>query len=93
MVDCELTFKAGKFKIEKCLEKSLLRGDIKSPFKSTDRNEIKQFMKNVLTDNIKYERNINNLEELSYFYNIIFHIIHLDTIENPIELYCEVTLR
>lgn len=94
MSDCEVLFEAGKFEIMKCLQKSFLYGDIEpNPFKSRDRKEIKEYIKKLLIDNIQHERNINNFEELSVFYDIIFHIIHLDATDNPTELYCEIASR
>ena len=93
MVDCEVLFKAGKFKIHVCLEKSFLHGDIESPFESRDRKEIKEYVKKLLIDNIRNERNTNNLDQVSIFYDIIFHIIHLDATDNPTEMYCEIANR
>lgn len=94
MVDCELRFKAGKYEIMECLQKSFLHGDIKpNPFVSKDRKEIKEYIKRLLIDNIQHERNINNPDELGVFYRIISHIRHLDATDNPIEMYCEIASR
>lgn len=97
MTDCELTFKAPKLSIEKCLEKSLLR-DLDN-FKSTNLEDIKKFIKLVIITNVLQERNLNNVNELQYFYDILFHIQHLEAIgllkdENcDCKFYCEVVIR
>lgn len=97
MSDCELIFKAPKLKIEKCLEKSLLR-DLDN-FKSEDPEKIKKFVKLIIITNVLQERNLNNLEELRYFYDILFHFKHLEAIglmedENcEVKFYFEVAIR
>lgn len=40
--------------------------------------------------NVLQERNLNNLEELSYFYDILFHFQHLEAIGLMNDENCEV---
>lgn len=97
MSDCEVIFKAPKMKIEKCLQKSLAY-DLAN-FKSTDPEEIISFIKLLLITNIVTERNYNNVEELSIFYDILFHMQHLkvsgimDDENCECKFYCEVATR
>ena len=93
MVDCDLQFVAGKYKLNECLQKSWLHGVEPNPFKSKDRKEIKEYVKQLLITNIRHERNTNNPDEISVWYDIISCIRHLEATDNPTEMYCEIASR
>lgn len=94
MVDCEVEFKAGKYRVMEMLQKSLLyNGFEQTKFESTDRKEIKEHIKKILIHNIKNETNLNCPEDFKTLMDIINHIHYLDSTDNPIEVYCDISNR
>jgi len=94
MTDCELEFKSDGHNVSRCLEKSWLYGNnsVKT-FRSLNKDNIKEYIQNIIKDSLDIERNLNNTEETLIWYGILFHITHLEAIKSTSDIYCEIMIR